>query len=126
MKPQEEQLRELCAWYEWAEPPNLRVAGVLQDAADAFRDGALSPEATEALIAVWKPFVGHEAAIGNPPKMVPLQDNTIGALKCAVKDLRRMLNEASEDSKPRFAELLRQQASILEKHEKGARWKAAV
>jgi hypothetical protein len=122
----EAQLRELCACYEWAEPPNLPVAGVLQNATDAFPVGALSPEAAKALITVWKPFVGREAAIGNPPKMIALQDDTIGALMCAVKDLRRMLNEASEDSKPRLAELLRQQASILEKHEKGTPWKAAV
>jgi hypothetical protein len=36
----EQQLRELCAWYEWsAEPQNINAAVVLQDAADAVGTG---------------------------------------------------------------------------------------
>lgn len=46
------------------------VASVLQDAADAVKEGALSPEAADALITVWQPFVGLEARVGNPPPVL--------------------------------------------------------
>lgn len=34
-------LRTACCWFEWGEPPDMKAAGALQDAADAVRDGKL-------------------------------------------------------------------------------------
>jgi hypothetical protein len=111
---QEQKLRELAAWYEWSEPPNLVAAAVLQDAADAVRTRALSGKAADALIAVWQPFVGLEARVGNPPPTVRAEDVKLRMLRRAVDDLKRWLAEAPEDSGARFAELLAEQERILE------------
>jgi hypothetical protein len=110
-------LRELCFWYELSAVPSHQViAQTLQDAADALQCKALSPEAAQALITVWQPFVGREAAIGDPPTMMRMQDDTIGVLEYAVKDLGRLLDKATDDDKPRIAARLCEQVAILEKH----------
>ena len=106
----------LAAWYEWAEPVNQRVAGILQDAADAVREKALSTEAAEALIAVWQPFVGLEARIANAPSTIQPESADSGALASAVKDLGRMLQEAKTPQGRRFlTKLLNQQITNYER-----------
>lgn len=117
----ETELRELCAWYEWCTVPSYKVvAEVLQDAADALCIRALSPEAAEALLAAWQAFVGREAAIGNLPAKMNAPDDdavTVGVLRYAVEDLKRMLAAAPDADKPRLAQPLREQSANLAKRE---------
>lgn len=43
-------LRIACVWFEWAEPPDRVAAGLLQDAADALRDGKIEMSTAAALL----------------------------------------------------------------------------
>ncbi len=87
----EERLRQLCAFFEWSEPPNLAAADALQAAADAVKVGALSADAAALLIAVWAPFVGVEAHAGNSPTAITIAE-TDADLECAiVADFRAMI-----------------------------------
>lgn len=119
------ELRQLCAWYEWGTVPSYKVvAEVLQDAADALRVHALSPEAAEAMLAAWQPFVGREAAVGNLTAKMNAPDDdavTVGVVRYAVEDLKRMLVAAPDADKPRLAQLLHRQSANLAKHEERSR-----
>ncbi len=113
---QEEKLRELGSWYEWSTPPNLVVASVLQDAADAVQVRALSAEAAIALIAAWQPFVGLEARVGNPPPAIQSENVELGVLKYAVKDLGKKLKEAkTPEDRRRLTKLLNRQIATYER-----------
>ncbi len=115
-------LRELCAWYEWGSQPHYSViAEALQDAADAVRVHAMSLEAAAVLIHVWGHFVGREAAVGNALPSYE-QNERIAAIRYAVADLTKMLEAAPEAEKPRLAKLLREQLSILDKQKKELKW----
>jgi hypothetical protein len=99
MKPQEAVLRELCAWFEWSAPPNLGVAGVLQGAADAVKVDALSVEAAAVLIAVWRPFVGVEAHVGNQPAKITVARTDTDLERAIVSDFRRMIAAETNPAK---------------------------
>lgn len=99
------QLRELCCWYEWAEPPNLGVAGLLQDAAD--RIGTLDLVIVRAMLEMYRPLAWAE-----PPSSA--ESDRQAAIVSAVKDLQRMLKAAPAEDKLRLAALLRDQIAILE------------
>jgi len=115
----ETELRELCAWYEWAEPPNLLVAGLLQDSADALRVRGLSVEAADSLIAVWQPFVGVEAQVGNMPELMAVGANEAKFQRGIVTHMRRMVaEEARPARRARLARLLENQ---IEHFGKGSR-----
>jgi hypothetical protein len=43
-------LRTACCWFEWSDPPDMKAAGALQDAADAVRDGKLDLGTAQALL----------------------------------------------------------------------------
>lgn len=86
-----DELRQLCAWYEWSEPPDLGAASVLQAAADAVSAGALSVEAADALIAVWQPFVGLEAHAGNRPPSYTVATSEEELQRSIVADLRSLI-----------------------------------
>lgn len=87
----ETKLREMCAYFEWSDPPNLEAAGVLQDAADAVKVGALSVEAAAALVAVWRPFVGVEAHVGNQPPEITVARTDAELERAIVADFRSMI-----------------------------------
>jgi hypothetical protein len=104
----EDDLRGLCAWYEWGDQPEL--ARVLQDAADALCVRALSPEAADALIAVWQPFAGLEAQVGNQPKLMELAKSEDEMRRGVVADMRRMVgNETNPAARVRLTRLLDEQ-----------------
>jgi|GEM_PF-3897381 len=105
MTPRETRLRSLCFWYELN--GQAEVAGALQDAADAHREGALEDRATDALIDVWRPFVRLES------DAAPAPSPDLDAVRWAVGDLRRMLHEADDEHKPMIAGKLREQVAIL-------------
>lgn len=86
-----DELRELCAWYEWSEPPDLAAASVLQAASDAVSASALSVEAADALIAVWQPFVGLEAYVGNRPPSYTVATSEEELQRSIVADLRSLI-----------------------------------
>lgn len=110
----ETELRELCCWYEWSEPPRLHIACVLQDAADAVRVHALSVVAAEALIAAWQPFAGLEAHVGNPPAAYTVAHEEGELRKSIIGDIRRMVaNESDPARRLRLASLLNQQIRNL-------------
>jgi hypothetical protein len=113
----ERKLRELCAWYEWSHPPNLAAATALQDAADAVKEGALSNEAADVLIAVWGPFVEFEARVGNlPPPPPEPEDVELGVLRVAIKDLGRWLKNAKTPEERRhLTKLLNGQIAVYER-----------
>lgn len=75
----ESELRRLCAYYEWSEPPNMAAADVLQGAADALKCGELSHEAGSMIAAVFAPSVGVEANVGNVPPtyIITTDDETL-------------------------------------------------
>jgi len=114
---------ELAAWYEWATPPQLEVACVLQDAADAVRCHALSYEAADALLAIWQPFAGLEAQVGKPPKLrlvEPEPDGKLAMLRQAVVDLGQMVDAAkTPEERDRLKVLMREQIAIYQRAQNG-------
>jgi hypothetical protein len=116
--PAESRLRELCAWYEWADPPNLPVAGVLQDAADAVRVKALSTEAAQALIVAWQPFAGLDALVGKPPELVTVANTETELQRAIVADMGRMV--AAEPHSTKRVYLARLTDEQIEKFQRGS------
>jgi hypothetical protein len=94
-----DELRELCAWYEWSEPPDLAAASVLQAASDAVSASALSVEAADALIAVWQPFVGLEAHAGNRPPIYTVATSDEELQRAIVADLRSLIGHETSSAK---------------------------
>jgi|GEM_PF-3122711 len=43
-----------CVWHEWATPPDLVAASVLQSAADALRDGTMDERTARELLAGYR------------------------------------------------------------------------
>lgn len=122
MTPLNQELRELCAWFEWGSQPHFPViAEVLQDAADAAQVCAMSLEAAAVLIQVWGHFVGREAAVGNPPPTYG-EAERVEVLRYTAQDLLRMFDGADETDKPRLATLLREQNQTLKRHERKLQW----
>lgn len=115
----ETQFLELAAWYEWATPPQLEAACALQDAADAVRCHALSYEAADTLLAIWQPFAGLEAQVGNPPKLrlvEPEPDGELAMLRQAVTDLGRMVDAAkTSEERDRLKVLMREQVALYQR-----------
>lgn len=98
--PQREtKLRELCAWHEWGEPPDLEAADVLQAAADAVKCGALSVEAAEVLIAVWAPFAALEAHVGNEPPTFTVAATAEQLQRAVVADFRSIIARENNPAK---------------------------
>jgi len=111
----ETELRELCAWYEWGHRPNVEVAGVLQDAADAMRVRALSPAAAKVLIAAWQPFAGLEAQTGDSPELMTVANTEHEVLRGILAHMRRMVTRETHPAKRvHLAKLLEKQIQILE------------
>jgi hypothetical protein len=111
----EGELHELCCWYEWSEPPDLEAAGVLQDAADAVRVRALSPEVADALIAVWQPFAGLEAQVGKQPEMMAVAENEVEFQRGIVAHMRRLVgNEKHPAKRVHLVRLLEEQIRNFE------------
>jgi hypothetical protein len=96
---QETKLRELVAWFEWSEPPNLQAADVLQAAADAVKHGALSLEAAEVLIAVWAPFAALESHVGNEPSGFSATDSEHSSQRAIVAEFRSMIARQNNPAK---------------------------
>ena len=96
-RAQEDKLRSLCAWYEWGDQPE--VARALQDAADALRVRALSPEAAEALLAAWQPFAGVEAQVGNQPEMMAVAENEVEFQRGIIAHMRRLVAKETHPAK---------------------------
>lgn len=91
--------REVCAFYEWSDPPNLAMADTLQSVADALKSGALSVEAGAALLAVTEPFAGLESAIGNGPPAFEIAESDAEMQAAIVGDLRRWIARETNPAK---------------------------
>jgi hypothetical protein len=87
----EHQLRELVAFYEWSEPPNIAVADTLQAAADAVKHGELSIEAASMTVAVWRPFVGLDANAGTVPETYEIATDEETLQRRIIEDIRGMI-----------------------------------
>jgi len=101
----EGQLRELVCWHEWSTPPNLGVAGLLQDAAD--RIGRLDPVIVRAMLDTYRPLAWAEPTASE-------EADRLAPIVSAVNDLHRMLQAARREDRLRLAALLRDQIAILE------------
>lgn len=103
-------LRELCAWYEWSEPPNMEAADALQGAADAYQMGALSDEAAALFADTWEPHTGVEANVGNPPPRPGVADDDAELQRHVVADMRAKVGrEPNPGERVHLTRLLRQQ-----------------
>ena len=96
---QETKLRELVAWLEWSEPPNLQAADVLQAATEAVKHGALSLEAADVLIAVWAPFAALESHVGNEPLGFSVAESEHSLQRAIVSDSRSMIARQNNPAK---------------------------
>jgi hypothetical protein len=106
----EHQLRELVAYCEWSEPPNVAAADALQAVADALRGGVISEAHARAVADVWEPFVGLEAALGKQPEVMMIADNEDDLRKAIIADLRAMVaKETTPARKLYLARLLNEQ-----------------
>jgi hypothetical protein len=104
-------LRELCAWHEWSEPPNLAAADALQGAADALQAGALSIEAATLIATAWEPHVGAEANAGNVPPGYVIANADAELQRHIIADVRAMVaRETTSAMRVYLTRLLQQQA----------------
>jgi len=92
-------LRELVAFFEWSEPPDPQAADVLQAAADAVKEGMLSVAGADVLIAVWVPFVGLEAHVGNEPPTPMLATSEDELQRHVVADFRSMISRENNPAR---------------------------
>jgi hypothetical protein len=110
----EHQLRELCAYYEWSEPPNMAAADALQAAADGVKEGSLSFPAAELVIAAWRPSVGVEARAGNAPELVAVATTQEGFQRGILSHMRRLTAKVTTTEKRlHLMALLEEQARIF-------------
>jgi hypothetical protein len=105
----ESQLRKLCAWYEWSDPPQADVALLLQDMADRTDD--FSPTIVENTLDI---FTAYRWALRTQKA-----DDTdeMRVLRQAMRDLDDALADAPECRKPEIRERLIRQDAILWKAE---------
>ena len=101
----EGQLRELVCWHEWSTPPNLAIAGLLQEAAD--RIGTLDLVIVRAMLDTYRPLAWAEPAPDEGAER-------LAAIVTAVNELHRMLLAARPEDKAQLAALLLEQIAILE------------
>jgi hypothetical protein len=112
--PIETELRELCCYYEWSEPPNLAAAGALQAAADAVKNDTLSPDAAELVVALWQPFAGLEARVGHVPPVFVTADTEEELQRHIIADMRRMfVRETNPAKRAHLVELMEEQIKIF-------------
>ena len=108
MSPLETHLRELCAAFEWTEPPNMEVAQLCQDMAD--RLGDIDPTIAATTVEVLAPVAWAQQELTE-------EDIRERVLQHAVTDLSRWLEEAPEQDKPRIRARLLEQERILGGHD---------
>ncbi len=110
----EQDLRELCCWHEWSEPPNLAAADVLQGAADALQTGLISLEAAELIRAVWSRHAGIETRAGNGPTLIAVATNEAGVQRGVIEHMQSMIAQQTSTAKRlHLMKLLREQARLF-------------
>ncbi len=110
----DQDLRELCCWHEWSEPPNLAAADVLQGAADALQAGLISLEAAELIRAVWNRHAGIETRAGNGPMKVAIATTEAGTQRGVIEHMQSMIAQQTSTAKRlHLMKLLREQARIF-------------